>query len=145
MIKNATDQEVKEILTNSKSVAVIGVSAKADRASHQVAAYLLEQTHLDVYLINPAYEGEILGQHVYKSLADLPITPDIVDVFRKAEDMPAVFAKEFPAIENNCEGVTWWMQLGIRNDEVAQDAANHGMKVVMDRCIKVDYMQLVSN
>ena len=145
IMKNATDQEVKEILTNSKTVAVIGVSAKPDRASHQVAAYLLEQTHFDVYLINPAFEGEILGQRVYKSLAELPVTPDIIDVFRKAEDMPAVFEKEFPAIEENCEGVTWWMQLGIRNDDVAQVALNQGMKVVMDRCIKVDYMQLVNN
>ena len=145
MYPMATDAQVKQILTDSTSVAVIGVSAKPDRASHQVAAYLLEQTHFDVYLINPAFEGEILGQPVYKSLADLPITPDIVDVFRKAEDMPGVFAKEFPAIEKECKGRTWWMQLGIRNDEVAEDAAAAGMKVVMDRCIKVDYMQLMDN
>ena len=145
MFKDATDQEVQSILKDSKSVAVIGVSSKPDRASHQVAAYLLEQTHFDVYLINPAFDGEILGQPVYKSLAELPVVPDIVDVFRKAEDMPAVFDKEFPAIEKDCAGVTWWMQLGIRNDDVAQTAAEHGMKVVMDRCIKVDYMRLMNN
>ena len=145
MYPMATDAQVKQILTDSRSVAVIGVSAKPDRASHQVTAYLLEQTHFDVYLINPAFEGEILGQPVYKSLADLPVMPDIVDVFRKAEDMPGVFAKEFPAIENDCQGRTWWMQLGIRNDDVAHDAAAAGMKVVMDRCIKVDYMRLIDN
>lgn len=145
MYPNATDEQVHQILRDSKSVAVIGVSSKPDRASHQVTAYLLEQTHFDVYLINPAFEGTILGQPVYKSLADLPIVPDIIDVFRKSEDMPAVFNKEFPAIEEECEGVTWWMQLGIRNDQVAIDATDYGMKVVMDRCIKVDYERLISN
>lgn len=139
----ATTDEVREILTNAKSVAVIGVSSKADRASHQVAAYLIEQTHFEVYLINPAATEEILGQKVYKSLAELPVTPDIVDVFRKAEDMPGVFEKEFPAISQDAADKTWWMQLGIRSDDVAQAAHDAGMKVVMDRCIKVDYQNLI--
>ena len=139
------DQQLRDVLASSTSIAVIGVTSKPERASHQVAAYLLEQTHLDVYLINPTFEGDILGQPVYKSLAELPVVPDIIDVFRKAEDMPTVFDKEFPAIKDHCAGVTWWMQLGITNDEVAQAAAEHGMNVVMDRCIKVDYMQLMNN
>jgi uncharacterized protein len=140
----ATTSEVKRILTDAKSVAVIGVSSKPDRASHQVAAYLIEQTHFDVYLINPAASEDILGQRVYKSLAELPVTPDIIDVFRKGDDMPGVYEKEFLAIAANSAGKTWWMQLGIRNDEVAQSAHEAGMKVVMDRCIKVDYRNLIS-
>jgi hypothetical protein len=124
-------------------VAVIGVSSNPERASHQVAAYLIEQTHLDVYLINPTVTGEMLGQPVYKSIADLPVVPDIIDVFRKAEDMPAVFETEFPAIAESAAGKTWWMQLGIVNDDVAKLAADAGIKVVMDRCIKVDYMNLI--
>lgn len=144
MSVNLTNAQVKDILLAAKSVAVIGVSTKPDRASHQVAAYLIEQTHFDVYLINPAFEGEILGQPVYPNLAALPITPDIVDVFRKGEDMPAVFEKEFPAIAANCAGKTWWMQLGIENQEVAAQAENAGMQVVQNRCIKVDYQNLVS-
>lgn len=139
----ATTEEVREILAAAKSVAVIGVSSKPDRASHQVAAYLIEQTHFDVYLINPAATEDILGQQVYKSLAELPVVPDIIDVFRKGEDMPAVFEKEFPAISEAAAGKTWWMQLGIRNNEVAEQAHAAGMKVVMDRCIKVDYMNLI--
>ena len=135
--------EIKSILENASSVAVIGVSSKPDRASHQVAAYLIEQTHFDVYLINPTVTGEILGQPVYKSVADLPVVPDIIDVFRKAEDMSAVFETEFPAIANSANGKTWWMQLGIENNDVAKLATDAGMKVVMDRCIKVDYMNLV--
>jgi predicted CoA-binding protein len=138
-----TDNQVREILLNARSVAVIGVSAKSDRASHQVAAFLIEQTHLDVYLINPVHTEDILGQKVYAGLAELPITPDIIDVFRKSEDMPKVFEKEFPAISHNAVGKTWWMQLGIANEEVAQKARAAGMHVVQDRCIKVDYLNLV--
>jgi predicted CoA-binding protein len=135
--------EIKSILEAASSVAVIGVSSNPERASHQVAAYLIEQTHLDVYLINPTVTGEMLGQPVYKSVADLPVVPDIIDVFRKAEDMPAVFETEFPAIADSAAGKTWWMQLGIVNDDVSKLAADAGMKVVMDRCIKVDYMNLI--
>jgi len=135
--------EIKLILEEASSVAVIGVSSNPERASHQVAAYLIEQTHFDVYLINPTVTGEILGQSVYKSIADLPVVPDIIDVFRKAEDMPAVFETEFPAIAESTADKTWWMQQGIINEEVAKLAADAGMKVVMDRCIKVDYMNLI--
>ena len=135
--------EIKSILEGASSVAVIGVSRNLERASHQVAAYLIEQTHLDVYLINPTVTGDMLGQPVYKSVADLPVVPDIIDVFRKAEDMPAVFEAEFPAIAESAAGKTWWMQLGIVNDDVAKLVADAGMKVVMDRCIKVDYMNLI--
>ena len=136
--------KVKEILQSAKTVAVIGVSSKPDRASHQVAAYLIEQTHFDVYLINPAATEEILGQQVYKSLAELPLIPDIVNVFRKSEDMQKVFEKEFPAIATQAAGKTWWMQLGIENQEVAALAQDAGMQVVMDRCIKVDYQNLIA-
>ncbi len=135
--------EIKSILEEASSVAVIGVSSNPERASHQVAAYLIEQTHLEVYLVNPTVNNEILGQRVYKSLADLPVAPDIIDVFRKAEDMPEVFQTEFPAIAESAAGKTWWMQQGIINDEVAKRASDAGMKVVMDRCIKVDYMNLI--
>jgi len=135
--------EIRNILTSAKTVAVIGVSSKSDRASHQVAAYLIEQTHFEVFLINPAATQDILGRPVYKSLAELPVVPDIIDVFRKGEDMPEVFEKEFPAISSEAAGKTWWMQLGIENQEVAQKAMDAGMTVVMDRCIKVDYQNLI--
>jgi predicted CoA-binding protein len=135
--------EIKKILEEGTCVAVIGVSNNPERASHQVAAYLIEQTHFDVYLINPTVDGKILGQQVYKSVADLPVIPDIIDVFRKGEDMTGVFEKEFPAIAESASGKTWWMQQGIRNDEVAQLAETAGMNVIMDRCIKVDYLNLI--
>ena len=135
--------EIKSILENASSVAVIGVSKNPDRASHQVAAYLIEQTHLDVYLVNPTVHEDVLGQPVYKSVDELPVVPDIIDVFRKAEDMPSVFEAEFPAIAESATGKTWWMQEGIINDEVASSAKSAGMNVVMDRCIMVDYLNLI--
>ena len=135
--------EIKSILEAASSVAVIGVSSNPERASHQVAAYIIEQTLFDVYLINPTVTGEMLGQQVYKSVADLPVVPDIINVFRKAEDMTTVFETEYPAIAQSADGKTWWMQQGIVNEEVAQLAADAGMKVVMDRCIKVDCMNLI--
>lgn len=141
--QDMNDSEIKSILESASSVAVIGVSGNPERASHQVAAYLIEQTHFDVYLVNPTISGEILGQQVYPSLSELPVIPDIIDVFRKDEDMPAVFEAEFPAIAKAATGKTWWMQQGIENQEVATLATEAGMKVVMDRCIKVDYMNLV--
>lgn len=137
------ENEIRNILASAKTVAVIGVSSKSDRASHQVAAYLIEQTHFEVFLINPAATQDILGQPVYKSLGELPLVPDIINLFRKGEDMPAVFEKEFPAISSEAAGKTWWMQLGIENQEVAQKAMDAGMTVVMDRCIKVDYQNLI--
>ena len=143
MFQDPTDTQVRDLLKQAQSVAVIGVSARPDRASHQVAAYLIEQTHFDVYLINPVATEPILGQQVYACLADLPITPDIIDVFRKSEDMPAEFDKQISALGDHAAGHTWWMQLGIRNDEVAQAASDLGMNVVMDRCIKVDYANLL--
>lgn len=143
MFQDPTDQHVRELLQRAKSVAVIGVSARPDRASHQVAAYLIEQTHFDVYLINPVATEPILGQQVYASLAELPIKPDIIDVFRKAEDMLSEFEKQIQALGSDASGRCWWMQLGIRNDEVAQEACDLGMDVVMDRCIKVDYQNLL--
>ena len=137
--------EIKSVLEEASSVAVIGVSSNPERASHQVAAYLIEQTHFDVYLVNPTVSDEILGQRVYKSLADLPIVPDIIDVFRKGEDLPSVFETEFPAIADSAAGKIWWMQLGIVNDEVAKLASDAGMTVVMDRCIKRDHERLFGN
>lgn len=134
--------EIKTILEEAAAIAVIGVSKNPDRASHQVAAYLIEHTHLDVYLVNPTVNEDILGQPVYKSVAELPVVPDIIDVFRRAEDMPSVFEREFPAIAESAAGKTWWMQEGIINDEVASSAKSAGMKVVMDRCIMVDYLNL---
>ena len=121
------------ILRRAKSVAIVGASNNPARASYFVATYLLSSTAYDVYLVNPR-ESSILGQPVYASLADLPAVPDIVDVFRRHEDLPGV-AQE--AIDIGAQ--TLWLQLGSWNEEAAALAEDAGLSVVMDRCVKIEH------
>jgi len=133
-----SQDEIKAILQQSKNVAIVGISNKEDRASYQVAKYLKENAHFNLFFVNPVIE-EVLGQKTYASLADIPEHIDIVDVFRKAEDCPSVLEKAI-AIKAS----TIWLQLGISNDEVAEKGTASGMQVVMDRCIKIDYAALIN-
>jgi predicted CoA-binding protein len=121
------------ILRNAKSIAIVGASDKPSRASYFVATYLQSSAPYRLYFINPT-ATEILGQPVYKSLADLPEQPDIVDVFRKHDDLPSVL-EEAKAVGAK----TLWLQLGSWHEQVARDAEAAGMNVVMDRCIKIEH------
>ncbi|GAB2553937.1 CoA-binding protein [Leucobacter ruminantium] len=121
------------ILRRAKSIAIVGASNNPARASYFVATYLLTSSPYDVYFVNPRAD-EILGQPVYASLADLPVVPDIVDVFRKHEDLPGV-ARE--AVEIGAKAL--WLQLGSWNEEAAAIAEEAGLDVVMDRCIKIEH------
>jgi len=121
------------ILRRAKSVAIVGASPNPARSSYFVATYLQQSSDYDLYFVNPNAD-EILGQKVYKSLADLPVVPDIVDVFRKASDIPAVI-DEVVAIGSP----VIWVQLGIWNEEAAIYGESKGLTVVMDRCIKVEH------
>ena len=132
-----TNDEVKSLLQESKTVAIVGISNKEDRASYQVARWLQQNSHFTLYFVNPVID-EVLGEKTYASLADIPVTIDIVDVFRKAEDCPSVLEK---AIAIGAKSI--WLQLGIVSDEVATKGSDAGMQVVMDRCIKVDYANLI--
>lgn len=126
-------QERFALLRRSKSIAIVGASNNPSRASYFVATYLLSSSPYDVYLVNPR-EKEILGQPVYASLADLPVAPDIVDVFRKHDDLPGV-AQE--AIDAGAAAL--WLQLGSWNEEAAALAESAGLSVVMDRCVKIEH------
>ena len=128
--------EIKDLLQGSKTVAIVGISDKADRASYGVAKYLQENSHFELFFVNPLLD-EVLGQKVYKSLKDIPVHIDIVDVFRKANDCPAVLDE---SIEIGADAI--WLQLGISVPEVATKGVESGLKVVMDRCIKIDYAAL---
>ena len=131
-----TAGERRRILERSQSVAVVGASANPSRASYFVLSYLLSSsTDYDVYPVNPrAAGGEILGRRVLPSLADLPVVPDIVDVFRRAEDLPAV-ADEAVA----CGTSVFWAQLGLWSTEAARRCTAAGLDVVMDRCLKIEH------
>ncbi|UBH05429.1 CoA-binding protein [Leucobacter sp. Psy1] len=121
------------ILRRAKSVAIVGASNNPARASYFVATYLLSSSPYDVYFVNPRAD-EILGHPAYDSLADLPVVPDIVDVFRKHDDLPGV-AQE--AVDVGAQAL--WLQLGSWNEEAAQIAESAGLDVVMDRCIKIEH------
>lgn len=125
--------EISELLRNSKTVAIVGISDKPDRPSYGVARYLIENSHFDLYFVNPLLQ-EVLGKKVYRSLKDIPVDIDIVDVFRKPSDCPEVLAE---SIEIGAGAI--WLQLGIDVPEVEAEGTDAGLKVVMDRCIKIDY------
>ena len=126
-------KERQQILRNAKSVAIVGASPNTARSSYFVATYLQQSSDYDLYFVNPN-ATEILGQPVYKSLADLPVVPDIVDVFRRGSDIPAVI-DEVLAVGAK----TVWVQLGIWNQDAALYGESKGLTVVMDRCIKVEH------
>lgn len=122
-----------DILRNTTSIAIVGASNKPSRASYFVATYLLSSSKYKVYFVNPVLD-EILGQPVYKSLADLPETPDLVEVFRKHDDLPGVLEESIAV-----GAKTLWLQLGSWHEQVAADAEAAGLNVVMDRCVKIEH------
>lgn len=121
------------ILRRARSVAIVGASPNPARSSYFVGTYLQQSSDYRVYFVNPN-ATEILGQPAYPDLASLPEVPDIVDVFRKASDIPSVVDDVIAAGAS-----TIWVQLGIWNEEAAIDAEKRGLTVVMDRCIKVEH------
>ena len=132
--ENPSATRRQQILRATRTVAVVGASPNPARASNFVATYLLASTDFDVYFVNPN-ASEILGRPVYKRLADLPVVPDLVDVFRRREDLPSVL-DEVLALD----GVrTLWLQFGLFDEEVARRGEAAGLEVVMDRCLKVEH------
>jgi predicted CoA-binding protein len=111
---------------------MVGVSANPLRSSNFVATYLI-RTPYTIWPVNPNYE-EVLGLRCYPSLRELPEPPDIVDVFRRQEDLPAVVEE---AIEVGAKVV--WFQLGLRHEEAAARAREAGLMVVQDRCLKIEH------
>jgi len=124
-----------------KTIAMVGVSANTNRPSYFVFKYLLERGYR-VIPVNPGLAGQdLLGQRVYASLADIPEPVDMVDVFRAAQYIPGIVEQ---ALAMQPRPGVLWLQLGIRNDEAARVAEANGIKVVMDRCPKIEYGRLSS-
>ena len=121
------------LLRQTRSIAIVGASTNPARASYFVSTYLLSSSDYQIYFVNPR-ATEILGQPVYPSLAELPETPDMVDVFRRHEDLPGVL-EESVAVGAK----TLWLQLGSWHEDVARDAEAAGLNVVMDRCVKIEH------
>lgn len=131
--ENPTRDEIKKILENAGNIAVVGLSDKTDRTSFMVAQAMQSRGYR-IIPVNPAADGkQILGENCYASLKDIPEPVDIVNVFRRSEYCADV-AREAAEIKAN----VLWLQLGIVNDEAAAIAEQSGMRVIMDRCIKVE-------
>ena len=126
---------LRRILQGTKTIAVVGLSANWWRPSFFAAKYMQEHGYR-VIPVNPAYT-EVLGEKCYARLADIPEKIDMVDCFRKAEEIGDI-AEQAIAIGAKC----LWMQLGVVNQAAADVAANAGLDVVMDRCVKIEHARL---
>ena len=131
------DALIREILEGARVVAVVGASPRPERDSHEVMAFLQARGYCCIP-VNPASSSaEILGENVYATLADVPVPVDLVDVFRRSEHAGAVVDE---AIATGAKAV--WMQLGVRDDDAAARAETAGLRVVMDRCPKIEIPRL---
>ena len=134
-----TDDEVRELLKVTKTIAVIGIKMEEDRPAYYVPKYM-QDAGCKVIPVPVFYPDatEIMGEKVYRSLAEIPVEIDMVNIFRKPTDVPLhlddILAKKPKSV---------WMQSGIRNDEVAEALAKTGIKVVQDMCLMVEHRALI--
>src|SRR4029079_11686645 len=136
-----SDSYIRGILNSVKSIAMVGASERESRPSYFAFKYLLERGYTMIP-VNPGKAGEtILGRRVYARLADVPEPIDMVDIFRNSRFAPAV-VEEAPALKPRAQVI--WMPLGVRNEEAAALAEANGLKVVMNRCPKIEYGRLSS-
>ncbi|MBX3502873.1 MAG: CoA-binding protein [Alphaproteobacteria bacterium] len=132
------DSYLRQVLRDVKSIAMVGASANWNRPSYFAMKYLLDSGYR-VYPVNPGAAGqEILGQKTYASLDELPEKVDMVDIFRNSEAAGPITDD---AIRHGAKVV--WMQLTIRNDDAARRAEEAGLRVVMNRCPKIEHSRLV--
>lgn len=132
------DAALQRILRATRTIAVVGASDKWTRPSHDVYRYLISTGDYEIYPVNPRIT-QIDGVPVYRSLADLPVVPDMVDVFRRFDELPAVLAE---ALALQPRPKTLWLQQGLWHEQVARDATAAGLQVVMDRCLKIEHARL---
>jgi uncharacterized protein len=128
---------LQQILRDTRTVAIVGASANPARASHEVWTDLRSRSDFELYLVNPTI-SEVDGTPVYPSLADLPVVPDLVDVFRRHEHLPSVLDETIAV-----GAKTLWLQSGLWHEQVARDGEAAGLQVVMDRCLKVEHARLI--
>jgi uncharacterized protein len=129
--------DIEQILRETRTIAIVGASANPRRASHEVWRYLESSSDYELYLVNPTI-SEVEGTPVYPTLADLPVVPDLVDVFRRLEHLPAVLEDTIKV-----GAKVLWLQLGLWHEQVAGDGEAAGLQVVMDRCLKIDHARLL--
>lgn len=140
------ENQMKDILEKTRTIAVVGLSKDPEKMSHIVSVYM-QQHGYRIIPVNP-FVDEVLGEKSFKSLLDIPIETqraiDIVDIFRKAEDTPPIVdqAIQLKAAVGRLSVV--WMQLGIVNEQAAKAAIEAGLVVVMDKCLMIEHQRLAS-
>lgn len=132
MYEDGINQNIQDILTHYKKIAIVGISDKPFRDSYVVASYM-QQNNYNIYPVNPNFE-EVMGLECHATLLEIKADIDLVDIFRRSEYVLPVVEQ---AIEIGAKGV--WMQLGVINEEAAQKALEAGLKVVMNRCWKQEF------
>ena len=137
MHENPNRQEIRALLDRSRTVAVVGLSDSPYRTSHAIAR-ALQGFGYRIFPVNPNLSGPVLGELPFGRVVDVPTPVDIVDVFRRSE-------KVMPVAEDAVAAgaKVLWLQSGVVNEEAAAYATEHGLTVIMDRCIKVDYASLI--
>lgn len=138
MIGRPDDLTLRRILAETRTIAVVGASPNPARPSHEIYSYLLSTGEYRVFPVNPTIT-EIDGARVYPRLADLPVAPDMVDVFRRFDELPSVLADTLSLAQRP---ETLWLQEGLWHEQVGRDAEAAGMQVVMDRCLMVEHARL---
>jgi hypothetical protein len=139
-----SQKEIKEILTKSKTIAVVGLSRDPDKDSYRVSAYLKEHG-FHIVPVNP-FADKVLGEKSHRTLLEIPAeiqkTIDVVDIFRPAEDVPAIVEQASELKAKYGKPCAVWMQLGIVNGQAAETAKKAGFIVVMNRCMMVEHRGL---
>jgi hypothetical protein len=136
-----SDDYIADILRAARTFAFVGASANTSRPSYFAMKYLLGKGYR-IIPVNPGIAGQqILGQQVYATLADIPGSVDVIDIFRTSEAALPI-AREAIALKDRLGLEVLWMQLGVRNEEAAREAEAAGLKVVMNRCPKIEYGRL---
>jgi len=145
--RSLTKDDVKDILTKYRTVAVVGVSRDPSKDSHRVAKYLQGQG-FRIVPVNPTAD-EVLGEKCYKSLLEMPAevqrTIEIVDIFRPSSDTPAIVEQAVKLKERYDKPYVVWMQLGIINEQAAETARQAGIIMVMNRCMMQEHSRLFPN
>lgn len=136
-----TDDETMHELLELRTVAVIGCSSTEGKDAHEIPAYL-QQHGYDVVPVNP-YADEILGRTAYDTIADVKEEIDLVDVFRPSKEVPGIIETVIERKHDRGDVQGIWLQLGIRDDEAAARAEETGIRVVQDRCMKVEHKRLI--
>ncbi|WP_338550711.1 CoA-binding protein [Roseovarius phycicola] len=139
MNEQYSDRYLKDILTRTKRIAVVGVSMNEVRPSFYVARYL-KLKGFEVIPVNPGHAGkQAFGQTVVASLGDIEGEVDMVDIFRRSDHVPPIVDEAlelFPGLQ------TIWMQIGVWHEDAAEKARSHGVDVIMNRCPKIEYQRL---